>query len=253
VKNEHHISNPVCKGGHTEPVEVHPPVSQTPAEQPKLRRAISYHEIISTKHKTMTLHGDFARLIGEPVREGVWFVHGKTGQGKTTFCLQLAVELAKYGTIAYNAIEYIKKGRKAPQTLKKAVLRANIKPIEEKFMVLPSYNLMELKRYLNRRKSPTIIFIDSLQYFKRDSQAKKVISFGDYTELINEFPNRLFIFIGHSEKGEAKHSIGKEIEFDADVKIRVEGYRAFGISRYGGSEPYTIWHEGVERHWNEEF
>ena len=58
--------------------------------------------------------------------------------------------------------------------------------------------------------------------------------------------NKLFIFISHADGKNPEGSLAKFVKYDADVKIRVEGYRAMCLSRLGGDkEPYTIWEQGA--------
>jgi len=210
----------------------------------RLKRAISYHELASKKFKTMNLTDEFAALIGHPERTGAWIVYGNSGNGKTRFTLQLTKELSRLAKVGYNTIE---EGVKL--TFQKAIIESNLKPAGSRFMIIPGDNLMELKQRLNRPKSPKIVVIDSLQYFTYAPDNQRVITHLEYKELLNEYPKTLFIFISHEENGKPKGALGKAIEYDADVKIHIEGYKAFAISRYGGREPYTIWREGAEEYW----
>jgi len=210
----------------------------------KLKRAISYHELASKKFKTMDLEGAFLDLIGKPERTGAWIIYGESGNGKTRFSLQLAKELAKFSRIGYNSIE-----EGAKLTFQRAIMETNLKPIARRFTIIPGDNLIELKQRLNRDKSPNIIFIDSIQYLTDGSEQHRNITHLEYKELISRFPTKLFIFISHADKGEPRGAVAKAIKYDADVKIRVEGYKAFAISRYGGNEAFTIWQEGADKYW----
>ena len=88
------------------------------------------------------------------------------------------------------------------------------------------------------KKSPDIIFIDSLQY----TGMTKI----SYKALKTTFPNKLFIFNSHAEGKYPYGTLGNFVRYDADIKIRVEGYKAMCLSRLGGDkEPYTIWQQGA--------
>lgn len=70
-----------------------------------------------------------------------------------------------------------------------------------------------------------------------------------YIALKKEFPNKLFIYISHADGKEPDGKLAKQIRYDSNVKIYVDGYIASCNSRYGGGEPYTIWEEGAARVW----
>ena len=60
-----------------------------------------------TEHEkeTFKFGGEWAEAFGEPERNGVWFIWGRSGSGKTTFVLQLCKELARFGRVAYDSLE----------------------------------------------------------------------------------------------------------------------------------------------------
>ena len=68
-------------------------------------------------------------------------------------------------------------------------------------------------------------------------------------------PDVLFIFIAHEDKGQPKGNMAKNIRYDADIKIRVEGYKAFATTRYEDSEKgeggadFIIWEQGAREYW----
>mgnify|MGYP000320329112 CR=1 FL=1 len=50
------------------------------------------------KKETLKLTGAWAEAFGEPERIGVWFIWGNSGNGKSSFVMQLCKELAKFDT-----------------------------------------------------------------------------------------------------------------------------------------------------------
>jgi hypothetical protein len=99
----------------------------------------------------------------------------------------------------------------------------------------------EMIERLQKRKSPDFVILDSLQY--------TFLTRRTYFELKQKLPNKLIIFISHAAGKDPDGDLAKKVRFDADVKIYVEGYRAFVTSRYGGGKPITIWREGAERYY----
>lgn len=202
----------------------------------KIRRAISVDEIIKKNFIEMAFDGEFKESFGTPERSGIWIIWGNSGNGKTRFSMQLAKYLTKFGRVAYNTLE-----EGARKSMQLAVVETNMREVSKHFIILDREPIMELKERLRKRKSPDIIIIDSYQYTGLTKR--------EYVELKEEFGNKLFIFISHAEGKNPEGRTAKFVRYDADVKIRVEGYKAFPVSRYGGGEPYTIWHEGAEQYY----
>ena len=110
-------------------------------------------------------------------------------------------------------------------------------------LLLDKVRYSELREFLRRRKSPNVIIIDSIQY---------MIGFklSDLVALNDEFRNKLFIWVSHEKNNEPDGQVAQKVKYDADVKIWVEGFKAFVESRYAEkSEPYTIWEEGANKYW----
>ena len=68
-----------------------------------------------------------------------------------------------------------------------------------------------------------------------------------------EFPTKLFIFIAHEEGGKPYPAVAKHVRKLSEVKMRVEGFKAFPTTRFatseGGGEPFVIWEEGAARYY----
>ena len=83
--------------------------------------------------------------------------------------------------------------------------------------------------------------IDSIQY--------SGMSYAQYKEFRKRFRNKILIIVSHAEGKEPQGATARRIRYDASVKVRVEGYKAFITSRYGGGEPFTIWEDGATKYW----
>jgi adenylate kinase family enzyme len=97
---------------------------------------------------------------------------------------------------------------------------------------------------LERKKSPDIVVIDSIQYAGLDKNTAK--------ELTERFPRKLFIFVSHADGKNPAGRPANAIRFHANVKLWVEGYRIPApVSRFKNGEcaPFTVWTEGAERYW----
>jgi 2-phosphoglycerate kinase len=202
-----------------------------------MKNAISIDAILKKKFKDIDFTGDWLNSFGDPERSGVWIMWGHSGNGKTSFAMQLAKELTNYGKVAYASME-----EKTRKTMQKAIIRHNMKEVKKDFILLED-NIEELKERLRKQKSPHIIFIDSYQYTGLTKR--------EYIALKEEFANKLFIFISHAEGKHPEGRAAKFVRYDADIKIRIEGYKAFPVSRFGGGEPFTIWEQGANEYWGE--
>lgn len=198
-----------------------------------LKRAVSVDEITKKKFIELELPPEFKKLLGKPERSGVWIIWGESFNGKTSFSLQLAKALTQSGKVFYNTLE-----EGARKSMQNAVISQNMQEVKQRFLIGNRENIEHLKERMRKKKSPDIIFIDSLQY---TGLTKK-----EYKHLKEEFHNKLFIFISHADGKNPEGSLAKFVKYDADVKIRVEGYKAMCLSRLGGDkEPYVIWEQGA--------
>jgi len=203
-----------------------------------LKRATSIAELLNMKFDVMDFSGEWFDFAGTPEKAGSWILWGLSGNGKTRFSLQLAKYLTKFGRVAYNTLE---EGKKL--SFQKAVRETNLKSVNGKMIVITE-PIEQLTFRLTKPRAPRIVFIDSIQY----SNLNKT----KYAELINNHPKVLFIFVSHAEGKNPLGTTANSVRYHSDVKIRVEGYKAFATSRFGGGEPYTIWNDGAERYWGME-
>ena len=101
----------------------------------------------------------------------------------------------------------------------------------------------QLIERLQRRKSAGIAIIDSFQY--------SGLTYKNYQALKEALPGKLLIFVSHAEGMRPAGRAAKKVEYDADIKILVEGFRASCKSRYMDTPgvPFTVWTEGATKYW----
>jgi len=201
-----------------------------------IKRAISIEEIEKRKFIDMEFTDKWALSFGIPERSGIWLIWGHSGNGKTRFSLQLAKYLTRFGKVAYNTLE-----EGARKSMQKAVIETGLREVARNIILLDREPIGELANRLRRRRSPDICIIDSFQYTG--------MTRSDYIALKEEFNNKLFVFISHADGRHPEGRTAKFIRYDADIKIHIEGYKAFPTSRYGGGEPFVIWDLGAEKYW----
>ena len=190
------------------------------------------------KKETLKLTGAWADAFGEPERIGVWFIWGNSGNGKSSFVMQLCKELAKFGRVAYDSLE-----GGASLTMQNTLRRFNMAEVNRRFQLLDCEPMSELGERMDKHKSPDFYVIDSFQYTQ--------MTYRDYIQLKEEFPDKLFVFISHARGKNPKGDAATSVMYDADLKIWVEGYVAFSKGRYqGATGEYTIWEKGAYDYWN---
>lgn len=195
---------------------------------------------MNTKHKLLAFEGNWLLSFGKPEAKGVWLIWGPPGSGKTSFVMQLVKYLAGFCQINKVAYDSLEEGNS--QSIKMALDRINMIDVSDKFLLLDQEPIGELKDRLRKKRSPRVAVIDSVQY--------SGLNYPDYVRLRTEFPEKLFLIISHADGRNPYGKTAKGIWYDAFVKVRVEGYAAFAVSRYtnGESQPFQIWPEGAKKY-----
>jgi hypothetical protein len=204
-----------------------------------LNRAISIDQIYKMNFKELAFEGEWKDSIGVPEATGVWIIWGKSGNGKTSFAMQLAKYLCEFKKVAYNTLE-----EGARKSFKNALQRNQMHLAKKRFVIL-SESKEDLMERIEKHKSPDIYFIDSYQFMGMTKTEYRV--FKDFA--IKH--KKLIIFLSHAEGKEPEGRPAKFVRYDADVKIFVEGFRASILSRFGGGDLYTIWAEGAAEYWHD--
>ncbi len=200
---------------------------------------------MQAKFETAPFTGKWLASLGRPELRGAWIVYGGSGSGKTTYVMQLCKYLTNFGRVAYNSLE-----QGLSLSLQKAWERVGMEEVGSKIILLCKESLKEIRERLEKKNAPDIVVIDSVNYWIG-------LTWRDYTNLKDEHPDTLFVFIAHEDKGQPSGNMAKKIRYDSDIKIRVEGYKAFATTRYEDSDKgeggvdYTIWEQGAREYWAE--
>lgn len=211
-------------------------------------RAISNQNVLAARFEVAEFTGEWLASFGRPELRGTWIIWGDSGSGKTTFTLMLCKYLANFGRVAYDSLE-----QGLSLSLQKAWERVGMIEAGKSVILLNKEDLPELTARLRKRKSPEIIIIDSLQYLTKFYMQQ-------LKDLKAEFPDKLFIFISQADKAgkDPDGHMAKKIRYDADIKIKVEGFKAFVTTRYedtekgeGGAD-FIIWEQGAAEYWAEQ-
>lgn len=202
-----------------------------------MKKALSMVDLMRKNREVYAFEGALREAFGQPEQNGVWFIWGRSGNGKTSFVLQLCKELTRYGKVAYDSLE-----EGDSLTMQNALMRVGMGDVGRRFILL-NESLKELDTRLKRRRSPDIVVVDSFQYAHIDLK--------QYEEFIDQHKNKLIIFVSQADGLRPWGRTAQSAMYSASLKIWVEGYRAISKGRYRGNLGYyTIWAEKAEEYWS---
>lgn len=206
-----------------------------------MKRAYSVSNILNKNFKTLDFEGEWKASLGQPDEAFSAIVWGNSANGKTDFVVQLAKYLCKFGRVVYNSME-----EGISHTYQMAMERHYMQSVEGKFILLDREPWADMMKRMKKYKSPDFLIIDSIQY----AGATK----NEYKELKEYMKKKKkgLIFISHAQGNEPKGALAQFVRYDVDIKIPVEGFKAFPQGRLnGGGKPYIIWHEGAAKYHGE--
>lgn len=200
-----------------------------------MARALGITEFLAKKFTELDFDGIWEKAMGRPESNCKIIIYGKPKNGKTEFCVQLAKYMTRFGKVLYNSFE-----QGHSKSLQDAFKRQNMNEVKGKLIVTHKERFEEMFKRLKKKKSPYIVFIDSLQYIKLTGEQWKL--------LIETFPRKIFIVISHAQGDDPKGSSALEIQYDVDISILVKGFCASCQGRFGGGDDIIIWEEGHQRY-----
>lgn len=202
----------------------------------KLKRAYSPGEVLNMKIPRYEFTGPWQASIGNPAKSGVWIIWGASGNGKSSFVMQLAKYMCNFGRVIYDSLE-----ESTGLSFQMSLKRHKMDEVRKKLIIIDRESMDQLEERLQRRGSPGIVIIDSFQY--------SGLNYKTYKEFKERHPKKLFIFISHAEGLHPAGRSARKVEYDADVKIMVSCFQAWCKSRFmeKPGEPYVIWEEGAAK------
>lgn len=152
--------------------------------------------------------------------------------------MQLIKELGQHERVLYNSRE---EGTSA--SIQASMSRNSMVDIGRNLHII-NEDIDDLTERLRRRKSPRIVVIDSIQYMN--------IDFDGYQRLLDEFPRKLFIVVSQARGRKPEGRVATKIQYDAMMKIWIEGYRAISNGRFFGKLGYfDVWPEKAQEYWGD--
>lgn len=201
-----------------------------------MRKAMSVSQVLSQKVATFAFSEEWRAMLGAPQTSGTWIIWGESGSGKSSFVLQLAKELSRFGVVLYDSLE-----EGFGLTLMNSLERFGMMDVNGRVQII-SEDMETLSARLKKRKSPRVVIVDSFQYTG--------MSYRDYLELKRRHPRHLFIFVSHASGLKPAGKAAISVMYDCDEKILVKGYRAFSKGRFFGEKGwFDIWPEESALFW----
>ncbi|HPX59606.1 MAG: hypothetical protein ACOXZH_00205 [Bacteroidales bacterium] len=199
-------------------------------------RAYSIANVLNARFHTLEFEGKWFDAVGCPELAGSWMIYGPPKNGKTTFAMQLAKYLCRFRRVAYNSQE-----EGLSKSIQMAMERVGMSEVGGRLVLLDKEPVDDLVARLSKHKSPDIIINDSLQFME--------LTFRQYKLLKAKFPKKLFIYISHIDGKQPDGNTAKKIWRDCSVYFRIEGYRAFPQSRFGGGTHIDVFEEKAKEYW----
>ncbi len=199
-----------------------------------ITRAYCYEDIERIQFRSIDIASDWKPHLGEPqMGNSHWLIYGESGQGKTSYVLQVVKMLCQSGQkVHYNTAE---EGLK--KSFKLALDRNNLKGVAG--FNYQQETLDQLNSRLSRKRQAKIVVIDSVQYFFRGKSSKH------YFDFINRFKDTTFIWVSGAESAKPRGKIAEDIYYDADIVVNVKDFEAsVKKNRFEAYEPRIIWQQG---------
>ena len=125
------------------------------------------------------------------------------------------------------------------QSFQKRLERFRMNEVQGRFRIAANDTVDELIARLKNAKSPKFVIVDSFQ--------ASGFTYEDTKTLRRLFPRKCFIFISWEDKGQPFGKPARKLKYDAGVKVRVSGYKAYCQGRFipEAGAYYPVWLEGI--------
>lgn len=151
-----------------------------------MKRAYSPKEIAARRWETLRWGEKWSKPFGEPADNASWFISGASASGKSSFVMQLAKELCKYGPVLYMSYE-----EGVNQSFQRRMDYLGMEEVQGRFRVVTDDTYDELVERLRKPKSPKFVIVDSFQVAADGAG----FSYERAVALMKRFPKKCFIYI----------------------------------------------------------
>lgn len=202
----------------------------------KVQPALSIDKLVKKKFNTVDMK-EFQGLFGQPDLKNIWLLFGSGGSGKSTLSIRLMKLFASMKIkCAYNSIEM-----KSSKSMSDILIRENVLLYKSHCVIWEGYTVEEMDYVLSQKRSPQIVFIDSIQALRMKQYAHNRLTPFQFSDFTAKYPKKLFVVISQEKNGEPLGALAKDIYYNADNCILVKDMVATpDKSRSGGTQAYEI-------------
>ena len=201
------------------------------------KTTIGITDLLKKKYAPGILPDAWLHHLGEDLtKRFTMTITGDSGHGKTIYALMLMKVLGQHiGKAFYNSVE-----QGFSKTLQSNAKLARLYEVAGKVAFGDHLTHEEMMKKLdNKHFRCTYLFTDSRDFMK--------LTFEQYKQY-KQHPRRKhlgIITICQSDgSDQPKSTDGKQIKFDADIKVHVQDFVAYSTSRFGDTKPFVIWEKG---------
>jgi hypothetical protein len=191
------------------------------------------------------LTSKFTKSFGDIEDSFSCIISGESGNGKTSMVNDLLKELMVLGDVLYLGLE-----EGFSKSFSNVLSRSGLDL--EKIKVIADCDFAELCNILDRRMSPKIVVIDSIQYmglsYPQYKQFKRKYLYGRKGNA-----RKILIMISHSKGKTIDGKAAFSIRHDCMVKVFVKGFIGFVISRFECKQNYIVWEQGAKAFWGKKY
>lgn len=190
-----------------------------------MARTLSVKNLYDKKHKCFDFEGVWRDVMGNPEKCGVWLIWGNEKNGKTWGALLLADYISKMEKVLYISGE-----EGTGKAFIDACRRANLNPVKSRINFTEYETIPDIYTRLQSGKSARVVIIDNMTVYNDE------LKNGCLSKLKNDFPDVLFIFLAHEERGEPYTATAKLCRRLASIIIHVEGLACMVSGRCPGGK-----------------
>jgi KaiC/GvpD/RAD55 family RecA-like ATPase len=203
-----------------------------------MKKSLSAVQALAVRNRTLEVGPEWRSCLGSEIaRSGVVFIWGNSGNGKSSAVMAFAKMLAGAGKVLY-----VSKEEGYSLSFQNTLRRFGMQEFGAAFQVIDNETVDSLVERLSRPKSPEFVIIDSVQAMG--------ISSRQFQELRNRFRHKLLVVVSQADGKLPLGRPAKNMMYDADLKLWVEGHTAFSKGRFiGPTGRFVTWEDGARAYW----
>lgn len=179
-----------------------------------MSRAYTIRNVQDKKHDTFEFDGLYREIFGNPEKSGAWLIYGKDKNGKTWGTLLLSEYFSQKVDVK---LLYISAEQGISKSFKDAIIRVKLDPTNNNLHFVGYISIEEVYSRLKKRNAPGIVVVDNITFYTDE------LKNGALKKLLKDFPNTVFIFLAHEERGKPYTAVATLCQKIAEIIIHVKG------------------------------